>query len=186
MIIYDGLRNEKDLVLWQSDNKNPNSSNSCSHRWHIPESKKSPKVIFMQSVKEEYVERIFHSCRLCYLRNRRWGGSIYVLQMFFFVFFCFFFRPSKNMRQPFSGTAERIFMKLLLNDRGGNVVWNVVPPLGESRAAGWRMANVDLRNLRWLCCWIWQSPVRTIYAMTLAQSAQRLRYRIMSARLDLI
>ena len=40
----------------------------------------------------------------------------------FFVFFCFF--PSvKNMRQPFSGTAERIFMKLLPNDRqGGNVV----------------------------------------------------------------
>jgi len=52
------------------------------------------------------------------------------------------------MRQPFSGTAERIYMKLLPNDRG-NVVWNVVPPLGESRAAAWRMANVDLRNLRY-------------------------------------
>jgi len=24
-----------------------------------------------------------------------------------------------------------------------------VPPLGESRAAAWRMANVDLRNLRY-------------------------------------
>jgi len=36
----------------------------------------------------------------------------------FFVFFCFFFVPStKTMRQPFSGTAERIFMKLLPNDR---------------------------------------------------------------------
>jgi len=54
------------------------------------------------------------------------------------------------MRQPFSGTAERIFMKLLLNDTGENVVWNVVPPLAESRAAAWRMANVDdLRNLRY-------------------------------------
>jgi len=42
------------------------------------------------------------------------GGCVYVLQMFFFVFF-----PSvKNMRQPFSGTAERIFMELLPNDRG--------------------------------------------------------------------
>ena len=36
------------------------------------------------------------------------------------VFFCFFvFFPSvKNMRQPFSGTAERIFMKLSPNDTG--------------------------------------------------------------------
>ena len=40
-------------------------------------------------------------------------------------------------------------MKLLPNDRG-NVVGNVVPPFGESRAAAWRMANVDdLRNLRY-------------------------------------
>ena len=69
--------------------------------------------------------------------------------LFFFVFFCFF-RPSKNMRQPFSGTAERIFMKLLPNDTGKNVVCNVVPSLGECRAAAWRMANVDyLRNLRY-------------------------------------
>ena len=55
-----------------------------------------------------------------YLRNRLpvGGGCVYVLQMFFFVFF-----PSvKNMRQPFSGTAERIFMKLLPNDTGENVV----------------------------------------------------------------
>jgi len=36
------------------------------------------------------------------------------------------------MRQPFSGTAERIFMKLSPNDRG-DVVCNVVPPPGESR-----------------------------------------------------
>ena len=61
------------------------------------------------------------------------GGSVYVLQMFFsvFRFFLFFFRPQKNMRQPFSGTAERIFMKLLPNDTGENGVCNVVPPPGE-------------------------------------------------------
>jgi len=53
------------------------------------------------------------------------------------------------MRQPFLGTAERIFMKLLPNDTGENGVCNVVPPPGESRAAAWRMPNVDdLRNLR--------------------------------------
>jgi len=58
----------------------------------------------------------------------------------FFVFFCFF--PSvKNMRQPFSETAERIFMKLLPNDRGECSL--------KRRAAAWRMANVDdLHNLR--------------------------------------
>jgi len=61
------------------------------------------------------------------------------------------------MRQPFSGTAEWIFMKLLPNDTGGNGVCNVVPPPGESCAAAWRMANVDdLRD----------------YAMTLAQSPE--------------
>jgi len=54
------------------------------------------------------------------------------------------------MRQPFSGTAEQIFMKLLPNDTGENGVCNVVPPLGECRAAAWRMVNVDdLRNLRY-------------------------------------
>ena len=34
------------------------------------------------------------------------------------------------MRQPFSGTAERVFMKLLTNDSGENVVFNVVPKWG--------------------------------------------------------
>jgi len=49
---------------------------------------------------------------------------------FFLHFFCFFlcfFPSTKTMRQPFSGTAERIFMKLLPNDTGENVVFNVVP-----------------------------------------------------------
>ena len=47
------------------------------------------------------------------------------------VFFCFF--PSvKNMRQPFLGTAERIFMKLLPKDRGGECSL-------KRRAAAWRM-----------------------------------------------
>jgi len=37
----------------------------------------------------------------------------------FFVFlFSVFFPSTKTMRQPFSGTAERIFMKLLPNDTG--------------------------------------------------------------------
>jgi len=53
------------------------------------------------------------------------------------------------MRQPFSGMAERIFMKLLPNDTRENGVCNVVPPPGE-----WRM----------LIC--------VIYAMTLVQSPE--------------
>jgi len=46
-----------------------------------------------------------------------------VAYMFYRCFFAFivFFRPS-NMRQPFSGTAERIFMKLLPNDTVENGV----------------------------------------------------------------
>jgi len=44
--------------------------------------------------------------------------------VFLFLFFVFFllFPSAKNMRQPFSGTAERIFMKLLPNDSGENGV----------------------------------------------------------------
>ena len=50
------------------------------------------------------------------------------------VFFLFF-RPSQNTRQPFSGTAERIFMKLSPNDTGENGVciavlkWGLGPRL---------------------------------------------------------
>jgi len=65
------------------------------------------------------------------------------------MFFFLLFPSAKNMRQPFSGTAERIFMKLLPNDTGENGVCNVVPLPGE-----WRM----------LIC--------VIYAMTLAQSPE--------------
>jgi len=50
---------------------------------------------------------------------------------FVFLFFFVFFRPPQNMRQPFSETGERIFMKLLPNDTGENGVFNVVPPPGE-------------------------------------------------------
>jgi len=67
----------------------------------------------------------FHENRTC-LRSRRQGGCVYVLPMFF----GFFRRPPQNMRQPFSGTAERIFMKLLPNDSGENWVLNVVPKWG--------------------------------------------------------
>jgi len=48
----------------------------------------------------------------------------------FSVFFLFFSIRHKNTRQPFSGTAERIFMKLLPNDSGENVVSSVVPKWG--------------------------------------------------------
>jgi len=55
--------------------------------------------------------------------------------MFFFCFLFFvFFSSAKNMRQPFSGTAERIFMKLLPNDTGKK--WSL-----QRRAAAWRMTQ---------------------------------------------
>jgi len=85
----------------------------------------------------------------------------------FFLFFLFFFRPSK-MRQLFSGTAERICMKLLPNDGGGECSL-------KRRAAAWRMVNVDaLRNLRYENCGI------------TVGSHWRLRYTTMSGRIDVI
>jgi len=60
------------------------------------------------------------------------------------------------------------FTKLL----GGNVVLNVMPPLGESRAAAWRMANVDdLRNLQYDSFAITRGR-HVIYAMTRADSPE--------------
>jgi len=54
----------------------------------------------------------------------------YVFFGFLFVFFLLFSVRHKNTRQPFSGTAERIFMKLLPNDSGENVVCIAVPKWG--------------------------------------------------------
>jgi len=48
----------------------------------------------------------------------------------FFVFFMFFSVRHKDTRQPFSGTAERIFMKLLPNDSGENGVCIAVQKWG--------------------------------------------------------
>jgi len=50
--------------------------------------------------------------------------------LFFFVLFSVFSVRYKNTRQPFSGTAERIFMKLLPNDSGENGVCIAVPKWG--------------------------------------------------------
>jgi len=59
------------------------------------------------------------------------------------------------MRQPFSGTAERIFMKLLPNDTGTKRYRGKCSL--KRRAAAWRMANV------YDC---------VIYDMTLSQSPE--------------
>ena len=97
-------------------------------------------------------------CQTPNLRNRRWGGCVYVLQMFFFVFA--FSVHYKNTRQPFLGTAERIFMKLLPNDSGENGVCIAVPKWG----LGPRLIFWGLKILTWwwrlasdseLVCWLW-------------------------------
>ena len=105
-------------------------------------------------------------------------GCSNVLQLFFFVFFgfffCYFFRPPKlwdnRSRERLNGVSWNFHQTI-----GGNVVWNVVPPLGESRAAAWRMANVDaLRNLRY-----------DSFAITRGRH-RRLRYTTISGRTDVI
>jgi len=86
------------------------------------------------------------------------------------------------MRQPFSGTAERIFMKLLPNDRGKCSL--------KRRAAAWRMANVDLRNLRYDSAAGYGKPVSELRydsgGITRGRHARRLRYTTMSGRMDVI
>jgi len=64
-----------------------------------------------------------------------------------FLHFFVFFSSVKNMRQPFLGTAKRIFMKLLPNDRGECSL--------KRRAAACRMLMICV-----------------IYDMTLSQSPE--------------
>jgi len=52
--------------------------------------------------------------------------------VFLFSVFSVFFRPPQNTRQPFSGMAEWIFMKLLPDDSGENGVCIAVPKWGLS------------------------------------------------------
>jgi len=65
-----------------------------------------------------------------------------------------------------------------------------VPPLGESSAAAWRMANVDLRNLRYDSAAGYGNPQSELLydsgGITRGRHARRLRYKIMSLRMDLI
>ena len=67
------------------------------------------------------------------------------------------------MRQPFSGTAERIFMKLLPNDRGECSL--------QRRAAAWRMAMLICVIYAMTLLLDMAIPTQN-YAMTLAQSPE--------------
>jgi len=65
-----------------------------------------------------------------------------------------------------------------------------VPPLGEIRAAAWRMANVDLRILRYDSAAGYGNPQSELRydsgGTTRGCHTRRLPYKIMSLRMDLI
>jgi len=65
-----------------------------------------------------------------------------------------------------------------------------VPPLGESRAAAWRMADVDLRKLRYDSAAGYNKPLSELPydsgGITRRRHARRLRYTTMSGRMDVI
>ena len=63
---------------------------------------------------------------------------------FFLFFFSVFFRPPQNMRQPFSGTAKRIFVKLLPNDSGENGVSIAMPKWGLGPRLIFRGLKTDI------------------------------------------
>ena len=87
------------------------------------------------------------------------------------VFFVFAFSVRrKNTRQPFSGTAERIFMKLLPNDSGENGVCIAIPKLGLGPPINFLGAkNYTLRTWWWrvasdweLVCWLWHCAATAV------------------------
>ena len=63
-------------------------------------------------------------------------------------------------------------------------------PLGENRAAAWRLANVDLRNLRYDSAAGYGNPHSELHydsgGITRERHARRLRYTTMSGRMDVI
>jgi len=111
-----------------------NSHPSALPRFMPPASRSlgpfGPSVVRDSVVREiGRVGPLFRRCVLqsnkIYLRNRRWGGCVYVLQMFFCLFFFVFFSVRHKIWDN-----RRIFMKLLPNDTGENGVSNVVPKWG--------------------------------------------------------
>ena len=76
-----------------------------------------PNIHLFYATADEADAYMFYRCFFCFL--------------FIFVFFFASSVRHKNTRQPFSGTAELIFIKLLPNDSGENGVSNVMPPPGE-------------------------------------------------------
>jgi len=92
--------------------------------------------------------------------------SVFFLSLFFvFVFF----RSVKNTRQPFSGTAERISIKLLPNDSGENVVSNIVPKWGLGPKIIFAGYIYTLRTWWWrlasdweLVCWLWHCAATAV------------------------
>jgi len=64
-----------------------------------------------------------------------------------------------------------------------------VPPLGESHAAAWRKANVDLHNLRYDSAAGYGKPISELRydsgGITRGRH-RRLRYTTMSGRIDVI
>jgi len=117
------------------------------------------------------------------LRNRRWGGSVYVLQIF--LFFFVFFRPPKlwdNRSQERLNGFSWNFYQTIPGNTPCRRLAKVVPPPGEWRmlicviyadsAAGYGNPHSELR---YYCG-----------AITRRRHARRLRYKIMSTRMDLI
>jgi len=91
-----------------------------------------------------------HDTNMLHLRNRRWGGYVYVLQMFFFVFFPVFFRPPQNIRHGFSWNVYHTILGTMEFETSCRRLAKVMPPTGK-----WRMLMICV-----------------IYAMTLAQSPE--------------
>ena len=87
----------------------------------------------------------------------------------FILFFSVFSVRHKNNRQPFSGMAERIFMKLLPNDSGENGVCIAVPKWGLGPITFLGAKNYTLRTWWWrlasdseLVCWLWHCAATAV------------------------
>jgi len=109
----------------------------------------NPKCAELQQITTRHLSvrlLLISSSSCCCFRNRRWGGCVYVLQMFFFVFcFLLFAFCSFSVRHKIPDNRSR--------ERLNGFSWNFYQTIAgamEFATSCRRLANVDdLRNLRY-------------------------------------
>jgi len=148
---------QQSLACFRVARSPSNSWASCFTKWSLGS--------FVYATADEAVAYMFYRCFFC------------------FVFVFCFLSVHQNYETTVLGNGWTNFHETFT--KRYRETWSL-----KRRAAAWRMANVDLRNLRYDSAAGYGNPQSELRygsgAITRGRHARRLRYKIMSARMDLI